>query len=317
MIRTSSKRCACSTSSSVETPAAAGCWPYIFCKLQELRPRNLAPTAWATYVAPRRGTESQRARPPRCEALPPKPTDLRVGQPIFGSTGAGSSSGPGPRLFCSLVAIVVVARRLTHQMLARRIAASSGSRSPSSSHAVGGASIFLALFSDRLEISSPGTWPPGFSREDFESGMSLRRNKAISRVLTRLEIIEGYGSGFDRITAECRAGGYPQPEWAENGPQIKVVLRPHPSSGPSTELGADTKRPSQQSSSARLTPQERHDIVLAAIDDLDRPSAADIQVHTGIAPRTLERDLRHLRSAGLVEFIGPRQRGFYRRIGKP
>ena len=27
----------------------------------------------ASYVAPRRGTESQRARPSRCEALPPKP----------------------------------------------------------------------------------------------------------------------------------------------------------------------------------------------------------------------------------------------------
>jgi predicted HTH transcriptional regulator len=175
----------------------------------------------------------------------------------------------------------------------------------------------LTEYGGELVPSSPGTWPPGFSREDFESGMSLRRNKAISRVLTRLEIIEGYGSGFDRITAECRAGGYPQPEWVENGPQIKVVLWPHPSSGPSTELGADTKRPSQQSSSARLAPQERRDIVLAAIGDLDRPSAADIQAHTGIAPRTLERDLRQLRSAGLVEFIGPRQRGFYRRIGKP
>jgi ATP-dependent DNA helicase RecG len=49
-------------------------------------------------------------------------------------------------------------------------------------YAVEGASIFVALYSDRLEISSPGTWPPGFSREDFESGVSLRRNKAISRV---------------------------------------------------------------------------------------------------------------------------------------
>jgi len=39
-------------------------------------------------------------------------------------------------------------------------------------YAVEGASIFVALYSDRLEISSPGTWPPGFSREDFESGVS-------------------------------------------------------------------------------------------------------------------------------------------------
>ena len=33
----------------------------------------------ASYVAPRRGTESQRARPPRCEAAPPKLEGLRVG----------------------------------------------------------------------------------------------------------------------------------------------------------------------------------------------------------------------------------------------
>ena len=94
-------------------------------------------------------------------------------------------------------------------------------------YAIEGASIFVALYSDRLEISSPGTWPPGFSREDFESGVSLRRNRAVSRVLMRLKVMEAYGSGYDRIIAECRRGGYPEPEWVENGPQIKVVLRPH------------------------------------------------------------------------------------------
>jgi predicted HTH transcriptional regulator len=130
-------------------------------------------------------------------------------------------------------------------------------------YAVGGASTFVALFSDRLEISSPGTWPPGFSREDFESGMSLRRNKAISRVLTRLEIIEGYGSGFDRITAECRAGGYPQPEWVENGPQIKVVLRPHPSSDPPPNCGAIQS--AQANSRQVLDLPHRNDATLSSL----------------------------------------------------
>ncbi len=78
-------------------------------------------------------------------------------------------------------------------------------------YAVEGASIFVALYSERLEISSPGTWPPGFSREDFESGVSLRRNKAISRVLMRLGVIEGYGSGYDRVIAACREDGSPSP----------------------------------------------------------------------------------------------------------
>jgi len=181
-------------------------------------------------------------------------------------------------------------------------------------YAVEGASIFVALFSDRLEISSPGTWPPGFSREDFESGVSLRRNKAISRVLMRLGIIEGYGSGYDRIIAACRDGGYPEPEWIENGPQIKVVLRPHPDGNLVPSLGSDTAHvEARQSRQHRLTPEERRDVVLAAIDELERPNDLDIQQHTGISARSLERDLRHLRDAGLVEFVGSRQIGFYRR----
>jgi len=179
-------------------------------------------------------------------------------------------------------------------------------------YAVGGASIFLALFSDRLEISSPGTWPPGFSREDFESGVSLRRNKAISRVLTRLEIIEGYGSGFDRITTACQADGYPQPEWIENGPQIKVVLRPHPASGLSSPTPAIPER-AQRSSQARMTTEERHAAVLAAIDELERPNTVDIQRRTGIPTRSLGRDLGSLREAGVIEFVGAPQTGFYRR----
>ncbi|MGO9322278.1 MAG: ATP-binding protein, partial [Solirubrobacteraceae bacterium] len=167
---------------------------------------------------------------------------------------------------------------------------------------------------DRLEISSPGTWPPGFSREDFESGVSLRRNKAISRVLMRLGVIEGYGSGYDRVIAACRQDGYPEPEWIENGPQIKVVLRPHPDSSSVPVQGSDTSHPEGRGSAhRRLTPEERRDVVLAAIDELERPNALDIQQRTGISARSLERDLRHLRDADLVEFVGSRQGGFYRR----
>jgi len=178
-------------------------------------------------------------------------------------------------------------------------------------YATEGASIFLAIFSDRLEISSPGTWPPGFSREDFESGVSLRRNKAIARILMRLEVIEGYGSGYDRIVTACNDGGYPTPEWIENGPQIKVVLRPHPSSGAGPQI-----RPSAPHGVTPLpSPAQRLELILAAIDALDRPTMGGIREHTGIPQRTLVRDLGNLRAAGQVEFVGPRRGGFYRRTG--
>jgi predicted HTH transcriptional regulator len=179
-------------------------------------------------------------------------------------------------------------------------------------YAVEGASIFVALFSDRLEISSPGTWPPGFSREDFESGVSLRRNKAISRVLMRLGVIEGYGSGYDRVIAACRDEGYPEPEWIENGPQIKVVLRPHPS-GDMSARPVSTRPRTEQRSDTPLTMEDRHAAVLAAIDELERPNTADIQLHTGVSTRSLGRDLRRLRDQGVIEFVGAPRTGFYRR----
>ena len=180
-------------------------------------------------------------------------------------------------------------------------------------YAVEGASIFVALFSDRLEISSPGTWPPGFSREDFESGVSLRRNKAISRVLMRLGVIEGYGSGYDRVIAACRDEGYPEPEWIENGPQIKVVLRPHPASGLSSQPTGEISERARRPARSRPTTDERYVDVLAAIDELGRPKTVDIQQRTGISMRSLERDLRHLRETGVIEFVGAPQIGFYRR----
>jgi ATP-dependent DNA helicase RecG len=178
-------------------------------------------------------------------------------------------------------------------------------------YAIEGASIFVALFSDRLEISSPGTWPPGFSREEFESGVSLRRNKAISRVLMRLTVIEGYGSGYDRITTACRDGGYPEPEWIENGPQIKVVLRPHPGGEATSGKPVRPSAPSEGPHPGH-SPETRRELILAAITELEHPNAVDIRGYTGIPQRTLARDLDALRAIGLVEFVGPRRGGFYR-----
>lgn len=180
-------------------------------------------------------------------------------------------------------------------------------------YAIDGASIFVALFPDRLELSSPGTWPPGFSREDFEAGVSLRRNRAIARVLRRLRISEGYGSGYDRVTAASREGGYPIPEWLENGPQIKVVMRPHP-------IVQDDGRPADTDSdrlSRRRTPAERREAILGAIDALGRPNAVDLERRTGIPSRTLDRDLRELRAEGRIEFVGAPRSGFYRRLPTP
>jgi len=59
--------------------------------------------------------------------------------------------------------------------------------------------------------------------------------------------------------------------------------------------------------------EDRHAAVLAAIDELERPNTADIQLQTGVSTRSLGRDLRRLREEGVIEFVGAPQTGFYRR----
>ncbi|MBQ6504574.1 MAG: putative DNA binding domain-containing protein [Flexilinea sp.] len=55
------------------------------------------------------------------------------------------------------------------------------------------------LFSDRLEITSYGGLPIGFSKEDFFSCRSMPRNRELMRVFRDLGLVEQLGSGMGRI----------------------------------------------------------------------------------------------------------------------
>ena len=103
----------------------------------------------------------------------------------------------------------------------------------------------------------------------------------------RLGVIEGYGSGYDRVIAACHADGYPEPDWIENGPQIKVVLRPHPAGNVSARTMSGSPRGTQERSRPPVTAEERGAAVLSAIDNLHRPNTGDIQRQTGISTRKL------------------------------
>lgn len=57
------------------------------------------------------------------------------------------------------------------------------------------------MFDDRLEISSPGGMPDGsiIQELDIKNIPSIRKNKIITDIFTRLDYVEKRGSGFKRI----------------------------------------------------------------------------------------------------------------------
>lgn len=55
------------------------------------------------------------------------------------------------------------------------------------------------IFDDRMEITSYGGLPVGFSQDEFFQGYSVPRNKEIMRIFRDLELVEQLGSGIPRI----------------------------------------------------------------------------------------------------------------------
>ncbi len=64
------------------------------------------------------------------------------------------------------------------------------------------------LFSDRLEITSVGTIPAGFTQDEFFMGYSVPQNKELMRVFRDLDIVEQMGSGINRILQAYPASIY-------------------------------------------------------------------------------------------------------------
>lgn len=86
------------------------------------------------------------------------------------------------------------------------------------------ASIKVSMYSDKIEISSPGGLPVEISKEEYLNGqISIFRNPIIGNVFFRLKYIEKFGTGIMRINYAYKdALENPQYEIYENS--IKVIL---------------------------------------------------------------------------------------------
>jgi ATP-dependent DNA helicase RecG len=91
-------------------------------------------------------------------------------------------------------------------------------------YTIKGASIMIAIFDDRLEITNPGGIPFGITLAHVLAGSSRVRNRVIARTFRELKIIEQWGSGLQRIINACIERGLKAPLFEEMGNQFRVTL---------------------------------------------------------------------------------------------
>ncbi|MCM1122235.1 MAG: putative DNA binding domain-containing protein [Eubacterium sp.] len=81
--------------------------------------------------------------------------------------------------------------------------------------------IQVAIYDDRLEITSPGGLMPGVTIERMKEGYSQIRNHALAHAFSYMNLIEGWGTGIPRLIREMREYGLQEPEFID----MEIALR--------------------------------------------------------------------------------------------
>ena len=84
--------------------------------------------------------------------------------------------------------------------------------------------IQVAIYDNRLEITSPGKLPMGQTMERMKEGYSKIRNEALAHAFAYMNLIEHWGSGIPRIIDKVKAAGLREPEFIGGEVDLRINI---------------------------------------------------------------------------------------------
>ena len=84
--------------------------------------------------------------------------------------------------------------------------------------------VQVAIYDDRLEVSSPGGLYNGLTYEELMNGHSKIRNKTIANVFSKMGIVESWGTGVKRILSAAKSYGLSAPSFQVFDDMFRVNL---------------------------------------------------------------------------------------------
>ena len=84
--------------------------------------------------------------------------------------------------------------------------------------------IQVAVYDDRLEVTSPGGLYNGLTYEEVMNGHSKIRNKGIANIFSQMGLVEAWGSGIKRILNAAEEYGLLKPRFQEFDNMFRVEL---------------------------------------------------------------------------------------------
>lgn len=84
--------------------------------------------------------------------------------------------------------------------------------------------VQVAIYDDRLEITSPGGLMPGVTIDRMREGYSQIRNRALAHAFSYMNLIEGWGTGIPRLIRQMKEYGLRAPEFIDMDIALRINL---------------------------------------------------------------------------------------------
>lgn len=163
--------------------------------------------------------------------------------------------------------------------------------------------IQVAIFDDRLEVTSPGMLLNNVSIKKMIEGYSKPRNPAIANAFAYMKIIEKWGTGIPRIFRECRDYGLPDPELIDFDGDFRVNMYRNNTNKASNESINESISESLNSDEA---------VIMAIIKSNPQISQKEMATKSGFSRSKIQRILKVLQGKKVLYREGARKNGYWK-----
>ena len=168
--------------------------------------------------------------------------------------------------------------------------------------------IQVALFDDRLEVTSPGMLLNNVTISKMMEGYSKPRNPAIARAFAYMKIIEKWGTGIPRLFEACDEYGLPKPELVDFDGDFRVNMY--------RRRDTDTETCLRVNDEVNVHVNDR---VNNEVNDLlnylkihPEYTVTQFAEHFEVSRKTIAARLKKLKEKGYIERVGSSRKGYWK-----
>ena len=177
------------------------------------------------------------------------------------------------------------------------------------------ACVQVAVYDDRVEVTSPGMLYGGLTIEQIKEGGSKIRNRCIAEVFSRMRIIESWGTGIKRMFSSCREYGIRDPELLEIGDSFRVNLYRPSYSGNDAQSSPKSSPKSSSKSSPKSSPNglnATQQKIMQMIRKNSRITQAEMAEIIKISRRAVQKNIKELVDQGIIVHEGSTRNGYWK-----